>query len=160
MEELVPFQTKRGKTFPPGTTQEQAITLEFSKHFKKAYPDFVFGDATVTPISAQTLGKQTITDQVSMESLVNAFINLNQPTLPNLESLMLIIRQVAIKLNVKRPYLVLPKPYQKVIKRTYSSKKTLDSLGTELQSKSRAKKYLRILQKRIGTYTEKKRPFV
>lgn len=160
MEELVPFQAKRGKTFPPGTTQAQAIKLEFEKHFKKAFPDFVFGEATVTVVSTQALGKQTITGQVSMESLINAFINLIQSTLPNLETLMLIVRQIAIKLDVKRPYLVLPKPYQKVIKRTYSSQKTLDVLAAELQSKSRAKKYLRILQKRIGTYTEKKRPFV
>ena len=160
MEELVPFQAKRGKTFLTGTTQAQAVALEFEKHFKKVYPDFLFGNVEIKSVPAQTLGKQQLSDRISMGSLVSAFVNLYQTTLPNLELLMQVLRQIARELTVKRPYLVLPKPYQKAIKRSYSSQKTLDSLTTELHSKSRAKKYLRILQKRIGTYTEKKRPFV
>lgn len=168
MDELVPFQEKRKKQFPVGYSVIQAITSELEKFYKKSYPTIEFGTGMVTAdANATVFGKQMVTGAVSLEVLATALAPVVSPvamkkpaplTLATLEVPMLLLSQLAKKLGSKRAYLALPKPYQKAIKRYYTSKATLANLGDFLQSKKKAKKYLRILHKRLGIYTEKKPP--
>jgi len=168
MDELVPFQEKRKKQFPADFSILQAISSELEKHVKKAYPTFEFGTGTVaTDITATVFGKQVIMGQVSLEVLATALAPVVSPvamktdtafSLATLEVPMLILSQLSIALTVKRAYLVLPKPYQKAIKRTYISITTLKKLSAFLESNKKAKKYLRIMHKRLGIYTKKKPP--
>jgi hypothetical protein len=162
MEELVPFQTKRKKQFPVGTTQSEAVLLELTKHFKKVYPEFVFVES-ITPNTANThvFGTRKVPTNISLSNLAALYLQTQDfPTLKNLELFMLNLQTIALSAKIKRAYLVLPKPYQMAVIRQYSSMATFDSLATELASKKRAKKYLRILQKRMGIYTKKKPGFI
>lgn len=54
---------------------------------------------------------------------------------------------------------ILPPSYQKALKNMYVSIKTRDALAKTIGSNKKAKKYLRILQKRLGIYPHKKPPF-
>lgn len=157
MEELVPFQAKRKKQFPAGMTKKQAVTEELAKHFTKYYPAFVFGTTDVAVDStAKVFGKQQVFEEFPPSTLVDAYLGLDDSTLSALEIPMLLLIQIAKKVGAKRPYLVLPKTYQKIIKRTYTSKQTLERLTEAIGSKKLAKKYLRIMQQRLGIYTKKK----
>ena len=168
MDELVPFQEKRKKQFATNTTVQAAIANELEKHFKKAYPTFAFGTGTVTADTvAIVFGKQTVIGAVSLEVLATALASVASPvamktdtafSLATLEVPMLLLSQLSMALTVKRAYLVLPKPYQKAIKRTYIRVTTLKKLGAFLESNKKAKKYLRIMHKRLGIYTKKKPP--
>jgi len=169
MDELVPFQEKRKKQFPADFSVLQAISIELEKHVKKTYPAFEFSTGTVTSdITATVFGKQVITGRVTLEVLATALAPVASPvamkknelfSLATLEVPMLLLSQLANALGVKRAYEVLPKPYQKAVKKTYTNATTLEQLGAFLQSKKKARKYLRIMHKRLGIYTAKKPPF-
>lgn len=169
MTELVPFQEKRGKRFKENVTSQQAIELELTKYFANNYPTLKFegGELEISK-DAAVLDQQQITELPNITSFSFTIALVTSPTLiadetipwtlSRLESPMLLMRLVA-KGNTKSPYLVLPKPYQKMIKRVYTNALTFDKLAAFLKSKKRAKKYLRIFQKRLGIYSTRKPPF-
>lgn len=169
MTELVPFQEKRGKQFPENTTPLQAITIELRKYFSDYYPTLEFGtDELDLPPNVLVLDTQKITSLPTFESFSHEVARVTSPalltdvsipwTLRRLEVPMLLLIFAAKKIT-KSPYLLLPKPYQKILKRVYTSQETNDKFAVFLESKKRAKKYMRIFQKRLGIYSKRKPPF-
>lgn len=169
MTEIVPFQDKRKKQFPKDTTSLDAVTSELDKHFKKNYKDFTFGNSDfATNETVTELGKQSETREFSLTSFSACIASITSPallkkstsTLARLELPQLMLTIIARTLGIKRPFHILPKPYQAMLKRVYMDQQTLEELASFLKSKKKAKKYLRILHKRLGIYTAKKPPFV
>lgn len=178
MMELVPFQSKRGKTFLPNTTVEQALEQELVAFFKKEYPtlleiltlDTETSKQSFTSIAEkQTLYTTTIQDVPRLVELIRILAPVTSPayindskyswTLHRLDSPVVALSYLAEKLSVTFPIDLLPKPYRAILRYVYSDAEVLKSLAINIASAKRASKYLRILQKRLGIYKKKKLPF-
>lgn len=171
MTELVPFQTKRKKLFPSNTTPEQAIQFELEKYFKKIGVTVSMSTNTVSKVGdtqIKVLDQQSLPDDISMDFIISTLAPLCSPllfsakkeiTITELERVVLILRKLATDTSTKETLEVVPKHYAKTITRLFTSQKTLDQLSVTLASNKRAKKYLRIMQKRLGIYKERKPPF-
>ena len=166
MTELVPFQTKRQKKFKEGTQPEEAILLELKTHFEKKHPTFSFDaqDIVETVPKTSTFGMQSV-KSLTLPTLARLVAQFASPALAsqpksfdNVELLQLSTTLLAKRIQAKRAYLIYPKSYQKILKRFFTADKTHTALATEFSSKKKAKKYLRILIKRMGFYTKKKAP--
>ncbi len=171
MTELVPFQTKRKKLFPLNTTPEQAIQSEIEKYFKKIGVSLSTSTNTILKVDnslIKVLDQQSLPDEITMEFVISTLAPLCSPllfsakkeiTITELERVVLILRKLATDTSIKETLEVVPKHYAKTITRLFTSQKTLDQLSVTLASNKRAKKYLRIMQKRLGIYKERKPPF-
>lgn len=160
--ELVPYQAKRGKKYPSGTTSEIALLSELSALLSQL-PE---GNARFVPDTAtRVLGKQvfpttlTQTDAIAIFAPVLSEKQGDRIPLFLLELPVLLLSSLSSQQKLRRPYKLLPKPYQKRIKTTYTSKHTRDGLATFLDSKKKARRYMRIFHKRLGLYTKRKPPF-
>ncbi|MCC7304043.1 hypothetical protein IT418_01350 [bacterium] len=171
MTELVPFQEKRGKLFPPGTTPTEAVTAEVQPYLKKIAPDLVFDVETPLVFNNENmvLGQFELLVIPSLENIATILTPVVSPgivtneqlpwTLARLELPVILLRKLAIAIGTKETLDVLPKPYRKAIKKLYTNKTTQVHLAEFLQSAKRSKRYLRIMQKRLGIYKERKPPF-
>lgn len=168
MTELVPFQTKRQKEFKEGTLPADAVLLELKNYFEKKYPTQSFDeqDMLITVPKTVIFGTQKVQSLTlpTLAQLVALFTSPALATQPksfdNMELLQLSTTLLAKRIEAKRAYLIYPKPYQKMLKRFFTSEETNEALAIEFSSKKKAKKYLRILIKRMGFYTQKKAPFI
>lgn len=167
MTDIVPFQAKRKIQFNQDTTPQAAIALEIERYFQRTFPNFKFPaeDVIQKLNNTSVLGKQSVKGitLVTLAELLAPFSSEKTTSLPrdfaSMELLQLSTTHVAQQVGVKRPYRIFPKPYQKMLKRIFTAQETLERLSTELTSKKKAKKYLRIFIKRMGFYTQKKAPF-
>lgn len=171
MTELVPFQEKRGKIFPADTTPLQAVSQELQKYLGKVAPDIVYDIDTPLTFdpNTQVLGQVEFSVIPSINNIasiltpvVSPAVVQNEPlpwTLTRLELPVALLRKLATEIGTKETLDVLPKSYRKAIKKLYTNKATQTRLAEFLQSGKRAKRYLRIMHKRLGIYKERKPPF-
>lgn len=168
MTELVPFQTKRKKEFKEGTLPADAVLLELKNYFEKKYPTLACDEQDMLETVPKTIifGMQKV-QSLTLPTLAYLVALFTSPDLATqsksfdkMELLQLSTTLLAKRIEVKRAYQIYPKPYQKVLKRFFTSEETNVALATEFSSKKKAKKYLRILIKRMGFYTQKKAPFI
>lgn len=182
--ELVPFQLKRKKQFKPDTKPVEAVREELLTFYQKYFPavfqaysqEKVAGPSPVLDSEVKNLQTRYPIDTVSFTDVATAIAQVTSPAIledsANAWTLLRLELPVAMLNNIEHMVVhatqdtkavplieLLPKPYQAIITDIYTSSTTLSQLTTFLESKKRAKRYLRILQKRLGIYKQRKPPF-
>ncbi len=95
---------------------------------------------------------------VSVPALLNELSLFMLDTLPSAwYRLRLLLKKCGV--SARRCIKLCPPYYRKATKEVYRSSEVVLNLAELLNSKKKAKKYMRILAKRLGIYTKKKKPF-
>lgn len=153
MAELVPFQEKRNKKFPEETSAINAVESEFHSYFAKYFSTHNLNALTF----AQNFAPLTSPTLLADDTIRWTAERVTEPLL------ILVETQKQFEQNniafPKRRYLFLPKPYQKMLKKTLTSKNVLEKLAESLHSAKKAKRIMRIAHRRYGIYTQKKPKF-
>lgn len=158
---LTPYQDKRKKEFPDGTTPEEAILQELLAFWKKEFP-LVYEHLKENPNLLDGL-VNNLAPVIAPKYAFDTTLPWTKLRIQNiLEALLTLEEILSIKSETiipRKRTSILLKPYQKHIKRLLTSEYIRDSLAKSMNSKKGAKKFLRVMHKRLGIYTKRKPPF-
>ncbi len=159
------------------TINQKGLEFIYNKSCTQVFNSFFDTNKTKLYTSSYSIGTKTLTNTQLLQLISCSFVELvdifykttnnpnsnnknNKVELYKLESLLTIFWQLKQKYGLSKRFIkIMPPYYRKAFKEIYRSKKVMLSLAKFLNSKKKAKKYMRILQKRLTIYTQKKKPW-